>query len=206
MVQKEFNVPKHNILCVGDELDMYFGSHYPRDPDARMSAMDEIDASIRILKEWYAKFPNMHLCTSNHGMRWIKKALAAEIPSQLLKGYREIIDAPDTWQWKDEWIFKAKNKTFRMIHGSEYSGQMGARNAALDSKLSTLIGHIHSFGGVSHVRTNGYGEQLWAMNTGCLIDVKQFAFQYSRANRNQPTLGCGVVLDGGKTPLFVPLE
>lgn len=206
MLQKEYNISKYNIINVGDELDHYFGSHYPKDPEARLSALDEIDASKRILREWYRAFPYMHIATSNHGQRWVKKAVQAEIPSQLLKSYQEIIEAPDTWRWKDEWVFKAKNKTFRVIHGSEYSGVSGARNAAIDSKISTVLGHIHSHAGVVHIKTNGYSEQIWAMNVGCLIDTKQFAFQYSRANRNQATLGCGVILDGGKTPIFVPFE
>jgi hypothetical protein len=171
-----------------------------------MSALDEIDASLRVLREWYKAFPNMMLCTSNHGQRWVKKAAMAEIPSQLLKSYKEIIDAPDGWVWKDEWKIQAKNKTFRVIHGSEYSGQMGARNAAVDSGMSTAIGHIHSFGGVWHLKTNGSSTGIWAMNSGCLIDTKQFAFQYSRSNRNQPTIGCGVILDGGRTPIFIPFE
>lgn len=47
---------------------------------------------------------------------------------------------------------------------------------------------------------------MWGMNTGCLIDVNQFAFEYERNNRFKPNLTVGVVLNGGTTPILIPYE
>ncbi len=80
---------------------------------------------------------------------------------------------------------------------------MGARNAALDSQTSTVIGHLHAFGGVSHINTWGSSPR-WGMNVGCMIDSKAIAFEYGKLSRNRETLGVGVVVDDGKTPIFVP--
>lgn len=145
----------------------------------------------------------MKIAVSNHGLRWVKKAVAAEIPSQMIRAYQEIIGAPRGWVWKEEWIIKAR-KPFRMIHGVGYSGINGARNATIDSGLSTVIGHLHSYGGVWHLNTGG--RRLWAMNTGCLVDEEAYAFEYGKYSRNKATLGIGVVVDGGQTPIFLPYE
>lgn len=205
-LQKEFKIPKENILCVGDELDQLFGSHYQKNPDIHLSALEEIEISKKKLKDWYGAFPMMRVAISNHGLRWLKKALMAEIPSQIIRPYKEIIDAPVDWKWKDEWVIKAERETFRMIHGMGYCGQAAAKNAALDSGMSTVIGHIHSFGGITYHRTMGRNKMIWAANSGCLIDETALAFQYGKYSRNKPTLGCIVILDGGRTPLFIPFE
>lgn len=191
-------------MCVGDELDQYFGSQYLKDPSINFSAAEEIEISKKKLKAWYRAFPKMMLCTSNHGLRWVKKAINAEIPSQLLRPYKEIIEAPYGWGWKDEWRFKCKYP-WRSIHGMGYSGQNGARNAAIDAGISTVIGHLHSYAGISMINTYGSNRLIWAMNSGCLIDTESFAFAYSKYSRNKPTLGCGVVIDDGKTPIFIPM-
>jgi hypothetical protein len=201
--KKEFNISNDNIVCIGDELDQYFGSPYLKDPSIDFSAVHEINTSKKKLRAWYKAFPKMQLCTSNHGLRWLKKAVDAEIPSQLLRPYKEIIEAPDLWVWKDELRFKCKYP-WRAIHGMGYSGANGARNAAIDAGMSTVIGHLHAFAGVQMINTQG-GNAFWAMNSGCLIDNEAFAFSYGRYSRNKPTLGCGVVIDEGKTPIFVPL-
>jgi hypothetical protein len=168
-VKKEYNVPSTNIINVGDELDQYFGSQYGKDPSVNFSAAEEINISKKKLRAWYRAFPKMRLCVSNHGLRWLKKATDAEIPSQLLRPYKEIIEAPDGWTWKDEILIKSKYP-WRIIHGMGFSGQQGARNAATDAGMSTVIGHLHSHAGIAFINNQGMNKTLWAMNVGCLID------------------------------------
>ncbi len=205
LIQKEYRIPLENVICVGDEVDQYFGSQYKKDPSINFSAAEEIVTSKKILKEWYKQFPLMKLCVSNHGMRWAKKACEAEIPSQMLRTYQEVLEAPKGWIWRDEWVIKSKYP-WRCIHGLGYSSQAGARNAAIDAKMSTAIGHLHSHAGISFIHTMGSEKTLWGMNVGCLIDVDAFAFQYGKYSRHKPILGVGVVIDEGKTPIFIPFE
>lgn len=192
------------ILCVGDETDQYFGSSFPKSPEAAHTALSEIEASKKVLRGFYKAFPKVKLAVSNHGVRWVKKAAQAEIPSQLLKSYAEMIEAPAGWVWKQQWEFNESHR-FRMIHGCGYSGANGAKNAAIDSGVSTVIGHLHSFGGVSFMRTTD-AEPIWAMNTGCLIDKESYAFEYGKYMRQKPTLGCGVILESGRLPIFLPYK
>jgi len=104
------------IYNVGDELDLYFFSLYRKHPEMRLDPLSELAQAKDELKRWYKAFPQMRLATSNHGSRIIKKALDADIPSQLLKSYRQIIDAPSGWRWRDEWYTVCKYP-FRIYHG-----------------------------------------------------------------------------------------
>lgn len=204
-LKKQFKVPDENILNVGDEIDNFHGSAYPKDPDADLSPVNEFAITRERIRQWGEVFPIMKLCISNHGIRWFKKAIDAQIPTELIRNYQEFFKVPQGWVWRDEWRFSHLKHPFRMIHGMGYSGINGHRNAALDGQISTIIGHLHSHAAVSWIETNG-GQRMWAVNAGCLIDVEKFAFKYERLNRVKPQLGAVIILDQGKTPVFFPFR
>ncbi len=204
-LRNHYKIPDENILNVGDETDNYHGGQWPKNPDGTLSAHGELAITREKIKEWGAAFPEMKLCISNHGLRWVRKAAAAEIPSQMLQAYEKIFNMPDRWKWQYEWRFETLKHPFRMIHGMGYSGNLGHRNAAMDSKMSTAIGHLHSHAGVNYIQNNGMKNYIWGMNVGCLIDTTQYAFEYDKQNRVQPMLGCGVVFNQGSMAVWIPL-
>lgn len=203
-LRKEYRIPQENILNVGDEIDNFHGSAYPKDPDADLSIVNEFELARERIRQWSSAFPQMKVCISNHGIRWLKKAIDAQIPTHILRAYSEIFQIPPGWQYRDEWRFSSLKYPFRMLHGMGYSGQRGAVNATLDGQISTIIGHLHSHAGINWIQTSG-GARMWAANTGCLIDVEAFAFKYEKYNRMKPQLGATVIIDEGKTPIFHPL-
>jgi|GEM_PF-1736958 len=204
-VAREYDVSPDNVLCVGDEIDQNFGSMYASDPDATHTANSEIRASIDRLKQWYRAFPFVRVCNSNHGDRWLRKASNAQIPSQLLRAYREIIEAPEGWRWSDVWRIPASKHPFLMEHGHRGAGGIHAhRQKAIDNGISTVHGHLHASAAIAYVRTQN--QKLWGFNCGSLIDVEAYAFKYNSRDRYKPGLGCGVILDGGRRPLWVPYE
>jgi hypothetical protein len=203
-LKKHHKIPDMNVLCVGDEIDNYNGSAYPKDPDADYSAVNEFEIVRERIREWGDVFPFMKLAVSNHGIRWVRRAIDAQIPTQVLRSYQEIFKMPPGWSWRDEWRFTSLKHPFRMIHGMGYSGVNGHRNAAIDGQISTIIGHLHSHAAVSFIETNG-GQRMWAVNTGCLIDVQAYAFKYEKYNRVKPQLGATIIFGSGKSPVFIPL-
>ena len=203
-IQKEYRIPDDHIFHVGDEVDLYHGSMHKKDPDAELTPNQELMLARKKLKDWYKAFPRMKLAISNHGLRYIRKAVDAEIPAQVLRSYRDLIDAPSGWVWKDRWVFDAGRTKICMQHGMGYSGRNGHINAAFDNGMNTVIGHLHSHAAVNYLNTET--RQIWAMNSGCLIHPDAFAFKYGKYNRNKPVLTVGVVVDGGKTPLLIPYE
>lgn len=202
-VQKEYGVLDSNVFHVGDEVDQYFGSLYTKDPDAWHTPNSEIRETLERMQQWYAAFPQMKVCTSNHGQRWQKKATAAEIPSQMMRAYQELIEAPPGWIWRKQWLIQCKYP-IKVFHGVGYGGMYAYRTAAMDSNVNTVFGHLHSNAGLAHIRT--FDKRVWGLNVGCLIDENAYAFRYNKEQRNRPILGCGVVIDDGLTPIFVPLD
>jgi hypothetical protein len=202
-VQKEFKIPKENILCVGDEVDQYFGSLYLHDPDATHTAGSEIKESIDKLKQWYDAFPICRLAESNHGQRWAKKAACAGIPSIMMRKYQEVLQAPTGWVWAHKWMVKAAKKHFLMVHGCGYSGMYAHRQMAINNGISTIHGHLHSSAGIAYIKTEG--QEIFGFNVGCLIDVDSYVYHYGKDNKFKPSLGVGVILDSGKTPIWIPM-
>jgi hypothetical protein len=200
-VQKEFKICKTNILCVGDEIDGYWASRFPKDPDAIITARGELKLARERLKAWYKAFPFCRVAISNHGLRWAAKAYESFIPGEIIRPYKEIIEAPVGWQWKESHIIKTKTP-FKMIHGLGYSGIQGARNAAIDAGMNVVLGHLHAHAGVLYVNTGE--KQIFGMNCGALIDAGAMAFNYGKNARFKSTLSVGVVLHDGALPMVVP--
>lgn len=201
-IKKHYSISDENIICAGDEVDHYYGSLYKKDPNATVTANQEIAQTKDTLKRWYSAFPLMKVANSNHQQRWMKKFTDAEIPSQLMRSYQELIEAPPGWKWADKWRIKTKHP-FIVEHGTSYSGVSGHRTAAILNGCSTVIGHLHSFAGIDHIKTQG--QEIWAANSGCLIDTQAFAFHYNKNDRFQPTVGTLVVVDNGRWPMWIPI-
>ena len=203
-VKRHFKIKNENVLCVGDEIDAYYGGLWKKSIQASVTAQQELEQSIDTIRKWGKRFPEMKLAISNHGTRWQRKAFEAEILSQMIRRYEDVIDAPSGWKWKKEWIIKGSKKTFRMCHGDDWSGQHPGIQAVMHTGMSSIMGHFHSIAEINHIKTVGFNE--WGMVVGSLIDAEQFAFEYQRKAKKKPVLGVGVILDGGMTPLFVPMD
>ena len=201
-VKKQFNISDDHILNVGDEVDQYFGGLWKKSPDMDMSAIEEIRSSIDELRRWYEAFPQMHLATSNHGSRWMRKASEAEIPSVMMRKYQEVIHAPPGWKWAKSWKVNAKYP-FMIEHGDDWGGQHPQVQASIYNGCSTIMGHFHTIAEVSRIKTKG--QDLWGMCAGSLIDYETLAFEYARKAKKKPQIGCGVVMDDGKWALWVPM-
>lgn len=181
---------------MGDEVDQHTLSNWTANPNGR-SAGDEFKEACLRLKAWYAAFPKVFVCVSNHTYRVYKRAAEVGIPEGFLKTIGQAYDAPQGWQWRDRWY----QEGVCFEHGEAVSGQLAAIRAATLNRVPTVIGHQHANGGV--IYSASFQDVIWGLNTGCLIDVEQYAFDYSKNIRNKPTLGCGVIKNG--IPYFVPM-
>lgn len=201
-LKREYRIPEDNILCVGDEVDHYFGSLYAKDPDATHSPLSELKATKDAVKRWAKAFPIMRLAESNHGQRWAKRAAEAQIPSQMLRRYQEVLETPDTWKWARRWKITGIAHPFQMVHGIEFSGKHPYRQAAEVEALSTVFGHLTQ-AGIAHVENENF--KAWGMCVSALIDRDAYAFHYSTYNRYKAPLGAGVILNDGALPIWHPL-
>lgn len=199
--KRHFKIDDQDCYCVGDEIDANTFSQFDRDPNGIYTPRTELERTKHVLKSWYKAFPRLKIANSNHQERIIKKATKAELPIDILRSYHEILDAPQGWVWKDYWQIKTKHREIIMEHGVRFGGVNGAKQAIMVNGKSTIFGHHHSYAQTVWVQRRD--ELLFGINTGCLIDVKAYAFNYSKDGRFQPTLGVTIVLDDGKTPVWL---
>jgi len=194
---KQFNPTK--IVCLGDEVDQHGLSTFPKET-ALYSPGHEYEAAMEFMQKLYKVIPEAQVCESNHTARPYRIAKAAGLPSVYLKAYKEIMQSPPGWSWHDR--IEIDGVVYE--HGENCgSGRNAAFTAAFQNRKSTVIGHIHSFGGVQY-SANHYNQIFWA-NAGCLIDPESLAFAYGNKYRNKSTLGA-VVVDSGRGAHFVRLD
>lgn len=187
---------KRNIVNVGDEVDQHTLGKWPSNPDGR-SGGDELKEARLRLSYWFDVFPKVHVCTSNHTYRAWKNAHLSGIPSEFMKSVAEVYNAPPGWVWKEKWI----DSDVCFEHGENVSGPTAALNAAIQNNMSTTIGHQHSHGGV--IWRSSETMSIFGLNTGCLIDIRKYHFDYGKNFRIKPSLGCGVIKNG--IPYFIPM-
>jgi len=195
-VKNEYNC--ETVVHMGDEVDNHAISFHDSDPDG-FSAGEEAEAAQQEMNAWYEAFPEATCIVGNHGALPFRKAFAKGIPKKYLKTYEEIWQAPPGWRWTHSAIIDG----VLYEHGIGSSGKNAALNRAIDNRMSLVMGHAHSWGGVQY--TANVDSMIFGMNVGCGIDVNAYAMAYGKPFTKKPTLGCGVVRDGGRVGIFVPM-
>jgi hypothetical protein len=196
-LQADFNIPHSNIYSVGDLTDMYNFSRWPKSPDAKHTVGQELDLVRAKIRKWAVAFPEMKIAESNHDSRIMKKAIGADLPSQVIRSFEEIFELPKEWVMKDQFVICGPD--ILVCHGEEFPD---ALQAAIAYGLNVIQGHHHSRFGVQHRASKR--QQLWGAATGWLGDETQYAFQYGDKSKNKSILGSIVVVNG--IPFAIPLK
>lgn len=186
------------VVFLGDELDAAAWSKHPKNPSLP-GPQDELEAGAAKLRPFFQAFPRAKVCWSNHVARLAKRAAEAGISARMLRNWSEMISAPTTWAWADEW--QIDGVCYR--HGDGFSGKYAMRTAPERLRQSVVFGHLHGVCGVSYL--TGPRDTLFGAAMGCLIDPTHEAFDYAKHNTNRPVLAAGVVYDGKRVEIF-PLD
>ena len=186
------------VVHIGDNCDNNAISYHEHDPDG-WSPEDEMKEADRHLVPWFKAFPKVQLCRGNHDNLVDRKSKTVGLPRRCFKDFRDMWKLPRGWV--DEFEWELDGVLFK--HGTGYSGKYGHIQAAVDSRQSTVIGHLHSVAGVEWLANSK--EIMFGMSVGCGIDRRKYAFKYGKDFRRKPILGCGVVYDC-KNAQFIPME
>lgn len=186
----------NEIVFLGDEVDAHATSYHEHDPDLA-SAGDELKQAIQQLQPLYKMFPKAVILESNHGSLVYRKALTAGLPSAILKGYREILQAPQGWTWKYDHVISSALGDVYFHHGKSSSHKKLSQNMG----MSAIQGHFHNEFYVSY--WSSPKALYWDANAGCLVDHKSRAMAYGRNNLQKPIVGCMVIING--VPQLIPM-
>ncbi len=189
---KKYNCNK--VVFIGDIIDNHYSSYHESSADG-MGGKYELEQAIDRLKPWYKAFPDADVTLGNHDRIIIRKAQSSNIPSKWIKEFEEVLETPN-WRFVTEVYIDG----IRYVHGDK-SGK--PRMAARRDMVSTVSGHYHTDMYVE--RFFGKERDLFAMAVGCGIDSKSYAMGYMQGGKKE-AIGCGVVLDNGKTPICVKMD
>lgn len=185
------------IVCIGDLVDNHAISRHPTEPNAH-GAYAELDSALTEVQKFVKAFPHVKMCKGNHDEIPKRQAATIGIGDRYLKSYHDLWGLPKTWEIADEFIID----DVLYKHGINCGGKDGALNTAIQEQMSTVIGHMHSFGGCKYAANKR--EIIFGLNVGCGIDISRYAFAYSRHTKYRPTLGCGIVYSPNEA-YFVPM-
>jgi hypothetical protein len=188
------------VICLGDELDYHALSFHDSDADLD-SAGAELKKSIGYIETLGKIFPKMDLIESNHGSMVYRKAKHHGMPRHLLKSYKEVLNAPDSWKWHDKLDVKLPNKNLcRFIHGASSNVLQASQRLA----MSLVQGHYHTQFELRYW-SNGY-HLNFAITSACLIDDKSLAFAYNKLSGLRPIIGVVAITESIPELLPMPLD
>lgn len=179
------------VVHIGDLVDWGAISFHEKNP-ACLNATLEAKEARRQVKRLEKAFPGAEWLLGNHDALPERKAIAAGLPTDLLKGYA------DYWEinWKVYPRFAClKIDGVSYLHGdSGPAGKDAALHQARERFSSCVIGHLHGQAGVRWCANHDF--RVFGMSVGCGIDASRMQFDYGRRFTTKPILSCGVVLDG----------
>jgi predicted phosphodiesterase len=185
-VYKQFNCNK--VVFIGDIIDSHYSSFHNTDPDG-LSALDELNASIKKLARWYKVFPKATVIIGNHDRIVYRKAFAHGISSKWIKEYKEVLQVHN-WQF----VTEAQIDGVIYVHGEG----MQAFQKAKTLFRSVVAGHSHTKCSIEYLNN------IFGMQVGCGIDKDAYSMAYAR-NFAPPQIACAVVLEG-KLPIIVKMN
>ena len=188
------------IIDLGDDLDMYTVSDYPKDIDHPDNWSSEFKKARKFIQQLGLLFPEQEVLSSNHCDRAYKKSRVAGVPREFMVPFLKVIDAPPGWRLKDyirltvdysreHWLF-------------QHTMVSGALSAAKNLGVSVCLGHSHTKFGAEAF--NNGEDVVWGVDAGCLISDKGSPFAYNKNQIGRPIRGCVVILEG--TPQLIPMK
>lgn len=185
-VYKQFNCNK--VVFIGDIIDSHYSSFHQTDPDG-LSAIDELNASIKKLARWYKAFNKATVIIGNHDRIVYRKAFANGISSKWIKEYKEVLKVPN-WQF----VTESQIDGVYYVHGEGMQAFQKAKNLF----RSVVAGHSHTKCSIEYLNN------IFGMQVGCGIDKDAYSMAYAR-NFAPPQIACAVVLEG-KLPIIIKMN
>jgi predicted phosphodiesterase len=179
------------VVHIGDLVDNHSISYHEHDPNG-WSPIGEMEATDKHLEKWYKAFPAVKICRGNHDLLVDRKGKTLGLPKRCFMDYRDIWSLPKTWE--DDFEFVIDNVLYK--HGTGFSGRDAHVKAAERSRMKTIIGHTHSTLGGEYIVSSR--DCIFAVNAGCGIDARSYAFAYGKDFPRKPVLGCAIVQENGK--------
>jgi predicted phosphodiesterase len=185
------------VICTGDELDNHAMSFHDTDPD-NPGAGEEIELAISYLERLYNIFPELDLVDSNHGSMVFRKAKVGGIPLKFIRSMKDILGAPEGWNWHKDYTHIMNNgQDLFITHGIKKNSIKLAEQYG----CCVVQGHYHEDSSIQY--SSSPRQLIWGCSAGCLVDDKSLAMEYNNVNLKRPILSCVIIKNG--IPQIIPM-
>lgn len=193
-VKKKFR--PSTVVFTGDEINWESISFHTKNPDLPSPA-EELRLAIKSLQPLYKLFPKAKLLESNHGSLVFRKAIAAGLPTSIIRSYQEMIKAPKGWTWHFDLTLQTDLGFIYFHHGKSSSIEKLSKSMG----MSAIQGHYHSKFYISYW-ASPIG-LFWDANAGAFADHKHLAMAYAKNSIAKSIMGCIVIQHG--VPQLIPM-
>jgi predicted phosphodiesterase len=181
------------VVIVGDFLDAYSISFFPKSPTRKARLIDEIEEAIPLLDELEAlRVPNVFYLQGNHEERQERLILtAAPALDGMVRTIPEVLRIRERgWHWVP---YKHSISIGKMRYSHDFSrfGINATRQALLDVGRSCTFGHSHRLGVAYQGQIEDSGHV--AMNVGWAGDFEKVDYAHRDRARRDWMHGCGIV-------------
>lgn len=183
----------NEVIFIGDIIDNHYSSYHETSADG-MGGADELELAIKKISKWYKEFTDATVIIGNHDRLIMRKAQTSAIPSKWIKSYQEVLEVPN-WNFTERYVLNG----VQYIHGEAGT----ARTKCRADMMNTVQGHLHTQAYCENYVGANY--RIFGMQVGCGINHESYAMAYAKAGK-KPAVGCGVVLNDGKTPINIMME
>ncbi len=182
---------KSRIIHIGDEVDHTKLGDYGDDPDMP-SDSDELELAIMKFKQYQKLMPKMDIMVSNHLVRLFKRAKKAGLSQKRIRPLNELYELKKTYVWHKRLFLNLPNSgEWLFQHGHQGDAFIIGRNLG----CSVISGHTHTASYIRAWKDLKY-RLRFAVQTGCLIDNKNGAYDYDKDNRMAPVHSLVVIING----------
>ncbi len=188
------------VVHLGDILDIYSVSDYPKDISHKDTWTDELKKGRKFVQDLAKIFPVLDMMDSNHDSRAYKKSRVSGIPREFLVKYMDVIGAPEGWKLKPELRLTVDSTRDHWLFAHIKNG--GALQCAKALNTSVCLGHQHTK--FSCAAFDNGRKTIWGVESGCLISDKGSPFKYNKTQTGRPIQGAFMILSG--TPIPLPIE
>lgn len=178
------------VIFSGDIIDSGAWSYHEHDPDG-LGVKDELHAAKRQLNKVFDLFPEAICLLGNHDLLISRKTKTAGLSQEFIKDLGDVLNAPRGWRFLHEYNLN----NVKYVHGSVGN----AFKRAVDSRMSTCQGHLHSQTFVQWSVSEK--DAIFGLQVGGGFDRDQMAFDYAKPFTKKPVIGCGIILEKGTIPL-----
>ncbi len=179
------------LIILGDFVDFYQVSQFPKDPGRKMGFSGEIEAARVALNQLSAlRVPRVVYCEGNHETRLARYVAARSPELHGLIDVKSLLDVRKRgWEWVPYGHYSSVGK-LHFMHDAGHAGVAAARQSVASFGGCIIFGHTHR--AASHYESTVNGDRHCGFTMGWLGDPEAIDYRHRARVIRESQHGFGI--------------